>query len=148
MEFDEARVLQAQLKAVHRRLRRQMSGVEGLSSSAVRSLGVLAKADRPLAPGELAGELDMATSNVAAALRELEQAGYVRRSRNADDKRRVDVRITERGGQVVDEHIEQRSQWLRTAIDATCDPDEQRILCQAGVLLGRVAAWGESGVRA
>jgi len=143
MDADEARELQAQLKAVQRRLRRQLAGVAGLSTSAVRTLGALARADGPTAPGDLASDLGMASSNVATSLRELEAAGLVRRTRNTADKRRVDVELTTAGRDVVAEHVEQRSHWLRTAIEATCAPDEQRTLRQAGALLARIAAWDD-----
>jgi len=149
MDADEARTLQTQLKAVQRRLRRQMAGVAGLSGSAARVLGALSRAKEPPPPSDLSRELGMTTSNIAAALRELEASGQIRRSPNATDRRRVDIELTDLGRRVVDEHIEQRSQWLRTAIDATCDPDEQKTLREAGELLERVSAWSDpTAVRA
>jgi len=147
MDADEARMLQAQLKAVQRRLRRQLSDVDGLSGSQARVLGALARVAQPVMPSILAIDLEMATSNLATVLGELEAMGYVRRTRNAADKRRVDVELTASGRELVDEHIEQRTQWLRTAIEATCNPAEQRTLRQAGALLARVAAWGDHTAR-
>jgi DNA-binding MarR family transcriptional regulator len=143
MNADEARTLQAQLKAVQRRQRRQLASVAGLSGSAARVLGALARAAAPQAPTDLARDLGMTTSNIAAVLGELETGGYVRRSRNAEDGRRVDVEPTPAGRRLVSEHIERRSQWLQAAVDATCDPAEQETLRAAGALLERIAAWDD-----
>lgn len=139
MEDDTALLLQSQLQRLHRRLRRERAAVEGLSSTAVRILGALFRADGPEQPGRLAEQLQMTTSNVAAALRELETAGHVARRRHAVDARRTDVTLTERGRHVVEEHRAVRAEWLRAAIEATLDEDEQAVVIAAGALLARVA---------
>lgn len=139
MDDETALSLQAHLQRLHRRLRRERTAVEGLSSTAVRILGALSRAEGPARPGWLADQLQMTTSNVAAALRELETAGHVARQRDTADARRTDVTLTQRGRRLVEEHRAVRAEWLRAAVEATLDEKEQAVVVAAGALLARVA---------
>lgn len=141
MDDETARLLQAQLQRLHRRQRRERAAVKGLSSTAVRVLGALSRTDGPAQPGWLAEQLLMTTSNVAAALRELESAGHVARQRDTADGRRTNVTLTECGRRVVEEHRAVRAEWLRAAIEATLDEEEQALVVAAGELLARVAEY-------
>jgi DNA-binding MarR family transcriptional regulator len=138
-EFEVLR-LQAQLQRLHRRLRREAPAMPGVSRSAVRVLGVVARSDEPaVQPGDIGAELDMATSNVAAALRELDAAGYVHRERDARDRRRTFVSLTPAGVDAVAAQRSVRAGWLHTAISAELTAEEQALLRAAGELVERVA---------
>ena len=71
MRDDEVYRRQKQVKRLYRRVQRVQPVVEGLSYSALQVLVAVEQADRALRPGGLAAELQMTSSNVAAALRSL-----------------------------------------------------------------------------
>ncbi|MEW1862244.1 MULTISPECIES: MarR family transcriptional regulator [unclassified Streptomyces] len=138
MEDREVLRLRAQFKQLQRRLRREAGPTHGVSRTARQ---VLAAAERlgGAQPRGLAEELQMTSSNVAAALRELEGAGFVRRSRDEEDARRVLVAVTPAGSAAVADARSQRDTWLGRAVEALLDPEEQRVLVAAGELLERLA---------
>jgi len=139
VEDDEVRLLRAQLKALTRRLRREAPAVGGLSATAVLVLGAVVSVGPEATPGLVTEQLQMTTSNVAAALRELDAAGVVTRRRDAADKRRVIVKVTAAGKRLVAQSRAGREAWLHAAIEAELDGDEQQLLLQAGRLIARVA---------
>ena len=138
----EVRTLQVHLRKLQKRVARSLSPLDGVSRSATRVLVVVARSggDEGIQPGQLAEALEMTASNVAAALRELEQAGYVARRRTAADGRRVTVALTEHGAQVVSAHRALRVDGLREAIEGALTTEEQAQLAAVIPLLGRVCA--------
>jgi DNA-binding MarR family transcriptional regulator len=64
----------------------------GLSESDIRALEHLVDAD-PVTAGRLAEVLNLSTGAVTRVLDRLEQAGYVRRTTDAADRRRVVVEV-------------------------------------------------------
>lgn len=138
MNDSEVRQLQTQLKSFQRRQRAERLPVAGLSSTAVKVLGAIARSGG-CQPGQVVDELQMTTSNVAAALRELDAIDVVRRRKDTTDGRRVNVELTDAGRRLVDENRATRDSWLADAIDAVLDEDEQQILLAAGSLLARLA---------
>jgi DNA-binding MarR family transcriptional regulator len=145
MRDEDARRLQAQLKMLQRRERREFVPIPGLTRSSVRVLAASTRFGAECQPGQLAEELQMTTSNVAAALRELEAAGYVERLRDAADTRRVRVVVTERGQALVARSRAEREEWLNTAVDAVLSEAEQQLLIAAGALIERVAGYERGG---
>jgi DNA-binding MarR family transcriptional regulator len=84
----------------------------------------------------------MTSSNVAAALRELETAELIRRQRDdPDDARRVRVFVTKHGAAAVADFRHERDTWLGRAVEAVLSDDEQRVLLAAGQLLQRLAEY-------
>lgn len=138
MDETDVRMLQARLKALQRRLRAERIPVAGLSGSAVRVLGTVARTGE-LQPGQIVDELQMTTSNVAAALRELDAVGVIQRRKDEVDARRVNITLTDAGERLLAENRAARDGWLADAIDALLDDDEQATLRAAGVLLERLA---------
>jgi DNA-binding MarR family transcriptional regulator len=137
----EVRTLQSHLGKLHKRLARRLPPLDGVSRSATRVLSaavVSAGSEEGAQPGRLAEAIGMTTSNVAAALRELEQEGYVARRRLPDDGRRIAVVLTERGKHAVAAHRALRADGLREAIEAALTPAEQAQLTAVIPLIGRV----------
>ena len=132
--------LRTQVAALHQRIRREAPTVAGLPRPA---LTVLAAAVRRsgLTPRDVAEELHMTSSNVAASLRELESAGFVERGRDPDDGRRVLLTPTAAGRRVVAELLDERETWLGRAVATCLDDDEQDLLRRAGDLLERLATF-------
>lgn len=141
MRNDDVLRLQAQLKRFQRRQRCERPRVADLSDAAVQVLGVVARASGPIQPSEIAEQLNMASSNVAAALRELGAVGFITRERDTQDGRRVNVTVTPAGENAVVTYRALRAEWLRSAVDATLTSDEQALLLSAGALLERLADW-------
>ncbi|CAN5126937.1 hypothetical protein BH11ACT4_BH11ACT4_25720 [soil metagenome] len=82
----------------------------------------------------------MTTSNVAAALRELEKAGYVERKRSTADGRRIAVTLTDVGVSAVALHRALRANSLREMVGVALTPAEQQQLAAVIPLLGKLAA--------
>lgn len=138
MTHDEIDLLLSQLRAFHQRQRTEQVTVEGLSATSMRVLGAIARHDG-VQPSQLARELIMTTSNIAAALRELDGRGLVSRSTDDEDSRRVIVDLTAEGRRVVAAVRESRNRWLQSAIAAGLTPEEQATLLAAGRVLARLA---------
>jgi DNA-binding MarR family transcriptional regulator len=136
---EEVYRLQKQVKRLYRRVQREQPVVEGLSYSALQVLVAVEQADRALRPGELAAELQMTSSNVAAALRSLEMEGLVVRQSDPADGRKALVSLTPAGAKVITEARRGKHAWLQQAIADALTPGEQRLLLRAGELLQRLA---------
>lgn len=135
----EVQKLQAHLRALHRSFRESLPPVAGVSRSAVRVLGVVARAG-DVQPRGIADELGMVSSNVAAALRELETAGYVERHRSAIDGRRITVTLTAQGVAAVADHRSLRVGGFQDVIEAALTPAEQKQLAAVIPLLEKLVA--------
>ncbi|MCV7352683.1 MarR family winged helix-turn-helix transcriptional regulator [Mycobacterium parmense] len=127
--------------ALQRRLRREMTSGSVPTSDAL-VLGAIERRGAAASPGQLAADLLMATSNVAASLRLLEREGLIRRGRDPDDARRVLIEITAAGRRYVADDRRRRDTWLCEAINATLSSREQDTLRRAGELMKRLASHG------
>jgi DNA-binding MarR family transcriptional regulator len=139
MEDHEVARFRGQMKLLQRRLRREALPVHGVSRTAWQVITAVVRLPAGARPREIAAELHMTSSNVAAALRELETAGYVLRSRDPADARQVSVSVTEQGHRVVVGVRSERDTWLGRAVETLLDQDEQRVLLAAGELMRRLA---------
>ena len=128
------------MRLLGRRLRSELPPVRGVSRSAVQVLRVVARAPEP-SPGDVAQRLRMTSSNVAAALRELESAGLVARVRDPRDGRRARLSMTVAGADAVSCVHAERDTWLGRAIEAVLDEQELRTLLAAGELMQRLAEY-------
>lgn len=138
-------VFRRQLRALHRRMRREQPSVEGLSTTAYEVLIAIDVADGPQQPSALGAELQMTSPNVAAALRTLERLDLIVRTQDRDDKRKAYVAITDEGRAVISEARRGWRAWLRDAIDGNLTKEEQRLLFRAGDLMQRLADDGGPG---
>jgi DNA-binding MarR family transcriptional regulator len=143
MEDDELRRFRTQMRMLGRRLRRELPPVRGVSRSAVQVLRIVARAPE-LSPSDVAERLRMTSSNVAAALRELETAGLVGRGRDPEDGRRVRLSITDAGAEAVACVHAERDTWLGRATEALLTADEQLALLGAGALMQRLAEYEDA----
>jgi DNA-binding MarR family transcriptional regulator len=141
MDAQELWTLQRQLRALIRRQRREGVPVEGMTRLNLRVLGAVARGKGQAQPRLLAEELVMTSSNVAAALRDLEARGLVTRRKDEEDSRRVNVALTEEGARVVHESRAVRVGWLGEAIEALLTEEEQRTMLEAGRLMERLSGY-------
>ncbi|MET8615656.1 MULTISPECIES: MarR family winged helix-turn-helix transcriptional regulator [Streptomyces] len=144
MRDDEIRRFRRQLKSLQRRLRQELPSVDGLSRSAVQVSAVIARREG-VTPREVGEELRMTSSNVAAALRELEGRGYLVRERDREDGRRVNLSLTEEGARSLSEFRAERDTWLGRAIAAQLSDEEVEVLKRAGDLVERLARFTPGG---
>lgn len=128
------------MRMLGRRLRHELPSVNGVSRSAVQVLRVVSRTPEP-SPGDVAQRLRMTSSNVAAALRELESAGLVRRVRDPQDRRRVQLSLTATGADAISCVHAERDTWLGRAIAAVLDDGELRTLLAAGEVMQRLAEY-------
>ncbi|MCF3965368.1 MarR family winged helix-turn-helix transcriptional regulator [Streptomyces fuscigenes] len=141
MDDHEVRRFRTQMKLLQRRLRRESRPVYGVSRTASQVVAAVVRLGGAPGPRRIADELQMTSSNVAAALRELEEAGYVERRRDSADARRVSVGVTDRGRAVVAHVHSERDTWLGRAMEALLDEEERRVLSRAGELMERIAGF-------
>lgn len=139
MSDNEVDRLRSQLKALHRRMRREQPAVEGLSATAIEILIAVDSAEAPIQPSQLGAELQMTSPNVAAALRSLEALDLVARRPDPDDRRKAYVEMTDRGREVIAESRMNWRAWLRDAIYGALTESERRLLFKAGDLMQRLA---------
>lgn len=123
--FRLARRLRAQ-RAVDTMSDAQFAVLAALTVHGEHTLGQLADRERVTAP----------SMNRTVSL--LEEAGYVTRTPDDDDRRRVTIALTDAGRLVVDETVRRRDAWLEEALAALGD-DERRTLAAAAEIMRKVA---------
>lgn len=146
MEEEDAARLRKQVKALFRRLQREVPTVDGIQYTELRVLAAVRRSSAPVSPGQLAAELSMTTSNVAAALRSLEKLGMISRSHDPSDGRKSLVSLTGQGKNVADETRKDHCSWLRSSLEDALTEEEQLLLLQAGDLMQRLADHGPTGM--
>jgi DNA-binding MarR family transcriptional regulator len=143
MEDDSLRQFRTQMRMLGRRLRHELPSVQGVSRSAVQVLRVVARAPEP-SPSDVSEKLRMTSSNVAAALRELEDAALVGRVRDPEDGRRVRLLMTDAGAEAISCLHAERDTWLGRAIEALLSDEDQTTLLRAGELMQRLAEYDDA----
>ncbi len=69
----------------------------------------------------------------------LQDAGYISRSADENDGRKVVIDLTDEGRAVVDETARRRDAWVEEAL-AEIEPAEREILAQAATIMQRMVA--------
>jgi DNA-binding MarR family transcriptional regulator len=123
-----------------RRLRREALS-DDRSYTRLQLLGAIERSGDAATPTMLGESQSMRSSNLAAALRELEADGLIVRTPDAEDGRKVRVRLTPTGQKVLHENIARREQWLAEAIEGSLTKEERALLFKAGGLLDRLASY-------
>lgn len=137
------------LKAVIRVLRKQLwdavqpkGSLSGISRVSVTVLAAIARSNggsdtgggsdtsgnggnEPASPTQIAAECHMATSNVAASLKELESAGLIERRRSDKDARRTTVHLTDQGRSTVATHRALRTDAMSELIQSRLTSGER-----------------------
>lgn len=104
----------------------QFAVLAGLFLHGPRTLGELAERERVSAPS---------MNRTANCLQDL---GYIQRSADDSDGRKVVITITEAGRAVVEETTKRRDAWVERALAEVSD-EERAVLAQAAVILQRMA---------
>jgi DNA-binding MarR family transcriptional regulator len=142
---DDVLRLRRQIKTLDRRLERERPPDE-LAGTPLQVLATVEKAPDGIRPGELASELQMTSSNVAATLRTLEASGLVDRRPHPLDGRKAYVTLTGAGRDTVAGLRRNRYAWLSRAVGEALTEKERRVLFQAGDIMQRLAEWSPPAV--
>jgi DNA-binding MarR family transcriptional regulator len=135
-----ARALRLAVGRLSRRMRRLFT--EAGDGLAFLELGVLDHLERygPTSAGDLSSGEGVTTPAIAATLRHLESVGFVARSRDAADRRRVIVSITGAGRRSLRERDTAVLARLQEAVRDGLAPAERQQLLAAIPLLEKVGA--------
>ncbi|MGV9193765.1 MarR family winged helix-turn-helix transcriptional regulator [Microbacterium sp. MC2] len=124
--FRLARRLRSE-RAVDRMSDGQFAVLAALTVHGTHALGELAERERVSAP------------SMNRTVNCLEESGYVTRTPDPDDRRKVNIDITEAGRAVVEETVRRRDSWLE-AVLVSLDPEQRDVLARAATLMQEVAA--------
>ena len=90
------------------------SKIEKSSKGANVVIKILARMNEPTNPKHLAETLNLSTARIAAVLGNLEKRGLISRTMDPDDRRKINVSLTERGKEVAKaEKQEMRAKIVR-----------------------------------
>lgn len=120
-----------------RRLRWERANTD-LGDAAYAALGSLLNAG-PLSIGALAHHNRVSAPSMNRTINCLVDDGYVERTPDPEDGRRVTVILTDTGAELVAATRLQRDSWLAEQL-ATLSPEDREVLHRAAILLNEVAA--------
>lgn len=88
--------------------------------------------------GELAEREHVSAPSMNRTVNCLEEAGYVAREPDENDRRKVNIALTDEGSGVVRETVRRRDAWLESGFVALTD-EEQSTLLEAATIMRKVA---------
>jgi DNA-binding MarR family transcriptional regulator len=139
LHSNEISRFRTQFMNLFRRLRQEARS-DDQSWTRLSLLGAIERGGDAATPSLLKDLESMRSSNLAAALRELEENGLILRTPDREDRRKVRVRLTKAGRETLRENIARRETWLAEAIGQSLTSEERGLLFKAGELLDRIAA--------
>jgi len=132
-----ADALRPALLRVSRALRREAQRA-GVSALDAQLLGAVKK-HAGIGVSDLADREQMTRASMSGHVKRLEQAGWIARADpDADDRRRVGLILTAKGGKALDAIRRRRNDWLAARL-ATLTPAERTALAAAAAPLARLA---------
>ena len=129
----------ATLRAATARLQRRLRAEAGQSDYTASQVAVLRRLldQGPATTSELARAEDMRPQSMSATVAQLEAAGIVGRRPDPDDRRAVQVFVTDEGQRAILAGRAAKEGWLLGAMRSLTD-DERRILGDAAALIDRL----------
>ena len=123
------------------RLARRLRAERAIDSMSDGQFAVLAslKVHGPHTLGELAERERVSAPSMNRTVNCLEEAGYLSRTPDEDDRRKVNIALTDDGIDVVDETVRRRDAWLEEALVELTDA-ERSVLADASALMRKLAA--------
>lgn len=115
------------------RLRAERTG-DGLGSTGVAVLGQLHRRGA-LTASEIAAAERVQPQSLTRVLASLEEQQLISRQQDTHDRRRHTIELTDRGRQLLKEHMKSSDDWLAEAIEERLNPTERAVLqLAAGIL--------------
>jgi DNA-binding MarR family transcriptional regulator len=96
------------------------------------------KVHGPHTLGELAARERVTAPSMNRTVNGLEESGYLARTPDETDRRKVTITLTDAGRDVVAETVRRRNAWLEEQLGALSD-DERDVLARAGRIMRAVA---------
>lgn len=124
--FRLARRLRSQ-RAVDTMSDGQFAVLAGLMLHGPHTLGDLAERERVSAP------------SMNRTVNCLEELGYITRTTDDTDRRKVNIDLTDAGRAVVDETVRRRDSWLESALESL-EPAQRAVLSEAAAIMREVAS--------
>jgi MarR family transcriptional regulator, 2-MHQ and catechol-resistance regulon repressor len=100
----------------------------GLSPSSGLVLGILADAQAPLAPNQIADQLIISRATITGLLDTLEKRGYVRRQPHGSDRRMLLIELTDSGREVAHTFRVQVHQHQKAWLGVLNDQEQEQLL--------------------
>lgn len=119
-----------------RRLRAHRA-VDAMSDAQFAVLGALHK-HGPFTIGQLAARERVAAPSMTRTVNGLEESGYLTRTADAADGRKVVITLTATGDRTVTETLRKRDAWLEDAL-SDLDQDEHDVLIKAAAIMRKLA---------
>jgi DNA-binding MarR family transcriptional regulator len=113
-------------------------GVDALSLTKISVLGHLARRG-PLTAGALAAADRLRPQSLTRVLAELEEAGLIARTPDAEDRRQRRFRLTAAGRRATESDMRVRDEWLAAAMSRTLTAAERDLLLLAATLIDKLA---------
>lgn len=120
-----------------RRLRSQRA-VDTMSDAQFAVLAALT-VHGPHTLGDLAERERVSAPSMNRTVNCLEEAGYISRTTDDVDRRKVNIDLTDAGRAVVDETVRRRDSWLEAALESL-DPAQRAVLSEAAAIMREVAS--------
>lgn len=96
--------------------------------------------NKAMLPSELAANEMITNQSMSQVLNHLSELGYITRTASETDGRKVNISLSEHGEQTLLQFRHERDEWLADAIARACSPEEQELLKQVLVPLGKIVA--------
>jgi DNA-binding MarR family transcriptional regulator len=110
---------------------------EGLGSTGIAILGQLRRRGR-LTASEIAAAERVQPQSLTRVLASLEEQELINRSQDTQDRRRHTIELTDRGRQLLTDHMQSSDDWLADAITERLNPTERAVLQLAAGLLDQL----------
>lgn len=133
---EDASALRLAVMRFSRRVRAERA-VDTMSDGQIAVLGWL-RLKGPHTLGELAERERVSAPSMNRIVNCLEESGYVTRTPDDIDRRKVNIALSDAGREVITETARLRDAWLETVL-SEFTPAERTILAEAGALLSRIA---------
>ncbi len=122
------------------RLARRLRAERAVDSMSDGQFAVLAAitVHGPHTLGELAERERVSAPSMNRTVNCLEESGYLSRTPDSEDRRKVIIDLTDSGHAVVDETVRRRDRWLVDVLEEL-DEDQRGILAQAATIMSELA---------
>ncbi|WP_246871721.1 MarR family winged helix-turn-helix transcriptional regulator [Pantoea ananatis] len=137
LHSDEIGELRFQLTRLTKRLR-QISQNDPQSWSRMLVISAIDRMGDNATPSALAMAEDIYSSNLAVILKQLEEEDFVERKPDRVDRRKVRIRLTDKGRTELALSRKRRDEWLEEAIRLNLSQEEAETLFKIVPLLARI----------
>lgn len=128
----DASEIRMAVQRLARRLRSERA-VETMSDGQLAVLAWLAR-DTSLTLSELADRERVSAPSMNRTVNCLEDAGYLVRTPDSDDRRRVNITLTDTGAEIIRETARRRDAWFDDILDALSDEDRETLRAAATIM--------------